>query len=36
MEGMLNDKARFGVINNAIFSNMIITSGFQGLTLHST
>ena len=28
MEGMVNDKARFGVINNAIFSNMIITSGF--------
>ena len=28
MEGMVKDKARFGVINNAIFSNMIITSGF--------
>ena len=28
MQGMVNDKARFGMINNAIFSNMIVTSGF--------
>ena len=28
MEGMVKDRERFAVINNAIFSNMIITSGF--------